>query len=89
LFGAGKSATVLIDYFLDNAITENWKLVGSGFADLLSPVRKWHIRKERLPFHLILMILKKSQTDQAIRYCHFFITSRSSYHCREGLRQIT
>jgi saccharopine dehydrogenase-like NADP-dependent oxidoreductase len=27
LFGAGKSATVLIDYLLENAITENWKLV--------------------------------------------------------------
>ncbi len=25
LFGAGKSATVLIDYLLENAITENWK----------------------------------------------------------------
>ncbi len=27
LFGAGKSATVLIDYLLENAITANWKLV--------------------------------------------------------------
>ena len=27
LFGAGKSATILIDYLLDNAITENWKVV--------------------------------------------------------------
>jgi len=27
LFGAGKSATVLIDYLLENAITENWKVV--------------------------------------------------------------
>lgn len=27
LFGAGKSATVLIDYLLENAVTENWKLV--------------------------------------------------------------
>ena len=27
LFGAGKSATVLIDYLLENAIAENWKLV--------------------------------------------------------------
>lgn len=27
LFGAGKSATVLIDYLLENSITENWKLV--------------------------------------------------------------
>lgn len=27
LFGAGKSATVLIDYLLDNAITENWKVI--------------------------------------------------------------
>ncbi|NOT51204.1 MAG: hypothetical protein HOP10_07995, partial [Chitinophagaceae bacterium] len=27
LFGAGKSATVLIDYLIENAITENWKLV--------------------------------------------------------------
>ena len=27
LFGAGKSATVLIDYLLENAILENWKLV--------------------------------------------------------------
>ncbi len=27
LFGAGKSATVLIDYLLDTAITENWKIV--------------------------------------------------------------
>ena len=26
LFGAGKSATVLIDYLLDCAITENWKV---------------------------------------------------------------
>src|SRR5688572_24518210 len=26
LFGAGKSATVLIDYLLTNAITENWKV---------------------------------------------------------------
>lgn len=26
LFGAGKSATVLIDYLLENAITENWKV---------------------------------------------------------------
>lgn len=26
LFGAGKSATVLIDYLLDTAITENWKI---------------------------------------------------------------
>jgi saccharopine dehydrogenase-like NADP-dependent oxidoreductase len=27
LFGAGKSATVLIDYLLENAITENWKVL--------------------------------------------------------------
>jgi saccharopine dehydrogenase-like NADP-dependent oxidoreductase len=27
LFGAGKSATVLIDYLLDQAITENWKIL--------------------------------------------------------------
>ncbi|MBL7747382.1 MAG: saccharopine dehydrogenase, partial [Chitinophagaceae bacterium] len=27
LFGAGKSATVLIDYLLENAITENWKVI--------------------------------------------------------------
>jgi saccharopine dehydrogenase-like NADP-dependent oxidoreductase len=27
LFGAGKSATVLIDYLLENAITENWKTI--------------------------------------------------------------
>lgn len=27
LFGAGRSATVLIDYLLENAVTENWKLV--------------------------------------------------------------
>lgn len=27
LFGAGKSATVLIDYLLENAITENWKIM--------------------------------------------------------------
>ncbi len=27
LFGAGKSATGLIDYLLENAITENWKVV--------------------------------------------------------------
>ncbi len=27
LFGAGKSATVLIDYLLENAILENWKVV--------------------------------------------------------------
>ncbi|MGB3008222.1 MAG: saccharopine dehydrogenase NADP-binding domain-containing protein, partial [Chitinophagaceae bacterium] len=27
VFGAGKSATYLIDYLLENAITENWKLV--------------------------------------------------------------
>jgi saccharopine dehydrogenase-like NADP-dependent oxidoreductase len=27
LFGAGKSATVLIDYLLENAIIENWKVV--------------------------------------------------------------
>ena len=27
LFGAGKSATILIDYLLENAITENWKAV--------------------------------------------------------------
>ena len=27
LFGAGKSATVLIDYLLENAISENWKLL--------------------------------------------------------------
>jgi saccharopine dehydrogenase-like NADP-dependent oxidoreductase len=27
LFGAGKSATVLIDYLLENAIVENWKLI--------------------------------------------------------------
>ncbi len=26
LFGAGKSATVLIDYLLENAETEDWKL---------------------------------------------------------------
>lgn len=26
LFGAGKSATVLIDYLLENSITENWKV---------------------------------------------------------------
>jgi saccharopine dehydrogenase-like NADP-dependent oxidoreductase len=33
LFGAGKSATVLIDYLLDNAITENWKIIVAD-ADL-------------------------------------------------------
>ncbi|MBI5857368.1 MAG: saccharopine dehydrogenase NADP-binding domain-containing protein [Sphingobacteriales bacterium] len=27
LFGAGKSATVLIDYLLENAVAENWKLL--------------------------------------------------------------
>ncbi len=27
LFGAGKSATVLIDYLLETAITENWKII--------------------------------------------------------------
>ena len=27
LFGAGKSATVLIDYLLENAISENWKII--------------------------------------------------------------
>ena len=27
LFGAGKSATVLIDYLLENSIIENWKIV--------------------------------------------------------------
>jgi len=27
LFGAGKSATVLIDYLLETAITENWKVI--------------------------------------------------------------
>jgi saccharopine dehydrogenase-like NADP-dependent oxidoreductase len=27
LFGAGKSATVLIDYLLENAVNENWKVV--------------------------------------------------------------
>ena len=27
LFGAGKSATVLIDYLIENSITENWKVV--------------------------------------------------------------
>ncbi len=27
LFGAGKSATVLIDYLLENAVTGNWKLI--------------------------------------------------------------
>ncbi|MGH2554074.1 MAG: saccharopine dehydrogenase C-terminal domain-containing protein [Chitinophagaceae bacterium] len=27
LFGSGKSATVLIDYLIENAIAENWKLV--------------------------------------------------------------
>jgi len=33
LFGAGKSATVLIDYLLENAITENWKIIVAD-ADL-------------------------------------------------------
>lgn len=33
LFGAGKSATVLIDYLLENAITENWKVIVTD-ADL-------------------------------------------------------
>ena len=33
LFGAGKSATVLIDYLLENAITENWKVLVAD-ADL-------------------------------------------------------
>ena len=33
LFGAGKSATVLIDYLLENAITENWKVIVAD-ADL-------------------------------------------------------
>ena len=33
LFGAGKSATVLIDYLLETAITENWKLIVAD-ADL-------------------------------------------------------
>ncbi len=27
LFGAGKSATVLIDYLLENAVAENWQVV--------------------------------------------------------------
>ena len=27
LFGAGRSATVLIDYLLENAISGNWRLV--------------------------------------------------------------
>lgn len=33
LFGAGKSATVLIDYLLDTAIQENWKIIVAD-ADL-------------------------------------------------------
>jgi len=33
LFGAGKSATVLIDYLLENSIRENWKIVVAD-ADL-------------------------------------------------------
>ncbi len=33
LFGAGKSATVLIDYLVENAIVENWKLIVAD-ADL-------------------------------------------------------
>lgn len=33
LFGAGKSATVLIDYLLENAINENWKIIVAD-ADL-------------------------------------------------------
>ncbi|MCX6317120.1 MAG: saccharopine dehydrogenase NADP-binding domain-containing protein [Bacteroidetes bacterium] len=33
LFGAGKSATVLINYLLENAITENWKVIVAD-ADL-------------------------------------------------------
>ena len=33
LFGAGKSATILIDYLLENAITENWKVLVAD-ADL-------------------------------------------------------
>jgi saccharopine dehydrogenase-like NADP-dependent oxidoreductase len=33
LFGTGKSATVLIDYLLENAITENWKITAVD-ADL-------------------------------------------------------
>ena len=33
LFGAGKSATVLIDYLLATAITENWKVIVAD-ADL-------------------------------------------------------
>jgi saccharopine dehydrogenase-like NADP-dependent oxidoreductase len=33
LFGAGKSATVLIDYLLENAITENWRIIVAD-ADL-------------------------------------------------------
>ena len=44
LFGTGKSATVLIDYLLENAITENWKIwrvdFGRAFRlsrDLQSP----------------------------------------------------
>lgn len=33
LFGAGKSATVLIDYLLENAVMENWKIIVAD-ADL-------------------------------------------------------
>ena len=33
LFGAGKSATVLIDYLLKNAVSENWKIIVAD-ADL-------------------------------------------------------
>src|SRR5687768_3003853 len=33
LFGAGKSSTVLIDYLLENAIPENWKIIVAD-ADL-------------------------------------------------------
>ena len=33
LFGAGKSATVLIDYLVENAIVENWKIIVAD-ADL-------------------------------------------------------
>ena len=58
LFGAGKSATVLIDYLIENSITENWKVVIVD-ADLKLLNRKLAAHNGPPLFRLILIMHQK------------------------------
>ena len=81
LFGAGKSATVLIDYLLSNAEKEDWQLTVVD-ADINLAQSKIGIS----PFGKAVSFDINDETDRKkfiseCEYCYFTSPSHSSY-CR-------